>query len=218
MQLPDWMNQSMCCSLYRSPCMLLCTTYDRGTVCTGRYHTRTSSYYLACRRLNHRHNGKRWKSQNIFIQSLLEVFWDNFFLAWDAIQRFQSLVGLTNILAKYPTMYYPVQMESVLKDSWSWKFKIEYYFSSAWVVDVIFDVVYKMTKRHREQMFRRNLSSTSCLEAYETTKGWGLSEGFEAASVCLDRQMAIDDGSFYINHIGSCSADVINLIILHKPD
>ena len=127
-----------------------------------------------------------------------------------------SLSG--DLCSNNSTMYYPVQMESVLKDSWSWKFKIEYYFSSAWVVDVIFDVVYKMNKRHREQMFRRNLSSTSCLEAYETTKGWGLSEGFEAASVCLDRQMAIDDGSFYISHIGSCSTDVIDLIILHKPD
>lgn len=39
-------------------------------------------------------------------------------------------------------LYYHVQLESVLEVSWSWFLKIEYYFSSAWVVDVIFDVVH----------------------------------------------------------------------------
>ena len=114
-------------------------------------------------------------------------------------------------------MYYPVQMESVLKDSWSWKLKIEYYFSSAWVVDVI---IFRGSLQEEQTAGKPASRSTSlpvALFTYATTKGWGWRKGFKTYVSLYGLANSCWWKLDYISHIGSCVTYAIELVSLHKP-
>ena len=89
-------------------------------------------------------------------------------------------------------MYYPVQMESVLKDSWSWKLKIEYYFSSAWVVDVIIFRGSLQEEQTAGKPASRSMSLPVALLRMQLPKAEADAKDFRRTSVCMDWQTAAD--------------------------